>query len=155
MMENVGAKLKGEFSRVDYDIYRKGDNCLKQINAEFPSYIQGLYFHDYIGNISSTNAFRNPEKENKVDLVYKPRFPVCGGWKIDWNQGYSMPTKYHLSFDEEVKDGYILEIGFFHNYDVLLAEDYKVNIVLPFGAYDIEVSSNSSYTYRSTCPLKE
>lgn len=54
-----------------------------------------------------------------------------------------MPTKYHLSFDEEITDGYILEMSFFHNYDVLLAEDYNVNVVLPFGAYDIEVSVNS------------
>lgn len=38
-LENVGAKLKGEFSRVDYDYLRKGDNCLKQISAEYPSYI--------------------------------------------------------------------------------------------------------------------
>ena len=38
-LENVGAKLKGEFSRVDYDYYRKGDNCLKQISAEYPVYI--------------------------------------------------------------------------------------------------------------------
>lgn len=53
-----------------------------------------------------------------------------------------MPTKYHLSVDEQVTNGYILEVSFFHNYDVLLAEDYSVNIVLPFGAYDIEVSAN-------------
>lgn len=138
-MENVGAKLKGEFSRVDYDYLRKGDNCLKQISAEFPSYIQNMYFTDYIGNISSTNAFRDQEN-GKVSLVYKPRFPVCGGWKIDWNQGYNMPTKYHLAADDHVAQGYILEVSFFHNYDVLLAEDYNVNIILPYGAYDIEVS---------------
>ena len=83
-LENVGAKLKGEFSRVDYDYYRKGDNCLKTIFAEYPVYIQGMYFHDYIGNISSTNAFRD-EEAGKVSLNYHPRFPVCGGWKIDWN----------------------------------------------------------------------
>lgn len=122
-LENVGAKLKGEFSRVDYDYFRKGDNCLKQISAEYPDYINGMYFHDYIGNISSTHAFRDKEA-SKVSLNYKPRFPVCGGWKVDWNQGYNMPTKYHLSMDEEIRDGYIMEIGFFHGYDVLIAEDY-------------------------------
>ena len=52
-----------------------------------------------------------------------------------------MPTKYHLQFDEEIYDGFILEINYFHNYDVLLAEDYTVNVVLPYGAYDIEVSA--------------
>lgn len=108
--------------------------------AEYPSYIQGMYFHDYIGNISSTNAFRNQE-EGKVTLNYRTRFPICGGWKTDWNQGYNMPTKYHLQFDEEIYDGFILEINYFHNYDVLLAEDYSVNVVLPYGAYDIEVSA--------------
>jgi len=51
-----------------------------------------------------------------------------------------MPTKYHLSKDEETNEGYILEMSFFHNYDVLLAENYFVNVVLPYGAYDIEVS---------------
>ncbi len=83
-LENIGAKLKGEFSRVDYDYYRKGDNCLKTIFAEYPAYIQGMYFHDYIGNISSTNAYRDKE-EGKVSLNYRTRFPVCGGWKVDWN----------------------------------------------------------------------
>ena len=28
-LENIGAKVKGEFSRVDFEYYRKGDNCLK------------------------------------------------------------------------------------------------------------------------------
>jgi hypothetical protein len=83
-LENVGAKLKGEFSRVDYDYYGQGDNCLKSIMAEYPWYIQGMYFNDFIGNISSTNAFRDQE-EGRVSLTYRTRFPVCGGWKIDWN----------------------------------------------------------------------
>ena len=84
-LENIGAKLKGEFSRVDFEYYRKGDNCLKQISAKYPWYIQGMYFNDYIGNISTTNAYR---EEDHVSLKYYPRFPICGGWKTDWNQGY-------------------------------------------------------------------
>ena len=81
-MENIGSKLKGEFSRVDFEYYRKGENCLKQISARYPWYIQSMYFNDYIGNISSTNAYR---EEDHVSLKYYPRYPICGGWKVDWN----------------------------------------------------------------------
>ena len=66
-LENVGSKLKGEYSRVDFEYYRRGDNCLKSISAVYPWYIQSMYFHDYIGNISSTNALR---EDDRVSLKY-------------------------------------------------------------------------------------
>ena len=90
-----------------------------------------MYFHDYIGNISSTMATR---EEDHVSLRYYPRFPICGGWKVDWNQGYQMPTKYHLTRSLDDPDLYTLEFDFLHNYDVLLAENYTVEIILPLGA---------------------
>lgn len=65
-----------------------------------------------------------------------------------------MPTKYHLSKDEEISDGYILEMSFFHNYDVLLAEDYNVNVVLPYGAYDIEVSFHYLIFFKDRCAIR-
>ena len=141
-MENIGSKLKGEFSRVDFEYYRKGENCLKQISARYPWYIQSMYFNDYIGNISSTNAYR---EEDHVSLKYYPRYPICGGWKVDWNQGYQMPTKYHLTRSLDDPDQYTLEFDFLHNYDVLLAENYTVEIIFPFGATDFKVSNASFY----------
>ena len=138
-VENIGSKLKGEYSRVDFEYLRKGDNCLKSISAVYPWYIQSMYFHDYIGNISSTNALR---EDDRVALKYQPRFPICGGWKTDWNQGYQMPTKYHLTRSLEDENLYTLEFDFLHNYDVLLAENYTVEITLPYGASDFQVSSS-------------
>ena len=87
--------------------------------------------------MSSSNAIR--EEEN-VNVDYYPRFPVCGGWKIDWNMGYKMPTKYHLSRLSGSENKYTLEIPFLYNYDILLAEDYTVEVILPYGATDITVS---------------
>ena len=141
-LDNIGAKVKGEFSRVDFEYYRKGDNCLKQISAKYPWYIQSMYFHDYIGNISTTNALR---QESQVDLRYAPRYPICGGWKVDWNQGYQMPTKYHLTRAADDADLYTLEFDFLHNYDVLLAENYTVEVILPFGASDFVIESPVEY----------
>ena len=113
---------------------------MRQITAKYPWYIQNLYYHDYIGNISSTAAIR---EEEHVKSEYTPRYPICGGWKADWNMGYKMPTKYHLNRESRNADSYILEIPFLHNYDVLFAEDYTVEIILPYGATDISVSLQS------------
>mmetsp|Transcript_16736 Transcript_16736/g.21151 ORF Transcript_16736/g.21151 Transcript_16736/m.21151 type:complete len:204 (+) Transcript_16736:847-1458(+) len=108
---------------------------MRQITAKFPWYIQNLYFHDFIGNISTTNAIR---EEEIVKVGYSPRFPICGGWKTDWNQGYKMPTKYHLRLEDSSQGIYKLEIPFLYNYDVLLAENYFVEVILPYGASDIQ-----------------
>ena len=142
-LENIGAHLKGEFNRVDFHKKGNGRNCMEMITAKYPWYIQNLYFHDYIGNISSTNALR---EEQHVNVDYYPRFPVCGGWQVDWNMGYKMPTKYHLNRLSESDNMYTLEIPFLYNYDVLLAEDYTVEVILPYGATDISVSNQSCDT---------
>ena len=54
-----------------------------------------------------------------------------------------MPTKYHLSRSLEDENLYSLEFDFLHNYDVLLAENYTVEIILPYGASDFKVSTIS------------
>ena len=136
-MENIGAKVKGQYSRFDLDIKNAGKSCLREITSEYPYYIKNMYIHDYIGNISSTHALRT---HTAVNLQYEPRFPVCGGWQIDWNQGYSMPVRFHLSESRETPNLYKLKIPFYHNYENLLAEDYSVQVTLPFGATDIDVS---------------
>jgi len=136
-LENIGAQLKGEFNRIDFHNKGSGQNCMRQIVAKYPWYIQNLYYNDFIGNISSTFAFRH---EEHVSVEYMPRYPVCGGWKVDWNMGYKMPTKYHLSKVAQEDDMYSLEINFLHNYDVLLAENYTFEVILPYGASEITVS---------------
>ena len=57
-LQNIGAELIGGFNRIDFHASTNGQNCVKQITAKYPWYIQSLYFHDFIGNISSTNALR-------------------------------------------------------------------------------------------------
>ena len=54
--------------------------------------------------------------------------------------GYKVPTKYHLTRESEGDNLYTLEIPFLYNYDVLLAEEYTVEVILPYGATDITVS---------------
>lgn len=69
-----------------------------------------------------------------------PRYQVCGGWKTDWTQTYSIPTKYHLTTKDDDLDFYMFNFTYLHAYDVLLTEDYTVEVTLPYGAHDIKVS---------------
>ena len=74
---NEGAAVKGEWGRVDFNMYNPNDgkNSIKGFKTTLPRYIRGLYFYDYIGNISTSNAFRGPEV---VQFDIDPRFPIFG-----------------------------------------------------------------------------
>jgi len=61
LIKNEGAKLVGEYSRVDYNDYTReaGKSALKSLYAEYPVHTWGMYYTDDIGNISTSNAFRD------------------------------------------------------------------------------------------------
>ena len=60
-IENVGAKLEGEFGRVDYDNHGRhgGMNALKRLKAKLPLRSNNLWYRDEIGNVSTSRAVRN------------------------------------------------------------------------------------------------
>ena len=78
-----------------------------------PKYIRGLYYYDFIGNISTSVARRD---EDKVSFEIEPRFPIFGQWKTDFNFGYNMPTKYHLYQNQNKPDNYIFNFTFMHDF---------------------------------------
>lgn len=96
-----------------------------------------MYYWDYIGNISSSNAFR---EEDFVRFRIEPRFPVFGHWKTDWSQGYNIPTRYHLFKNEEENGGrFVFNYTFDFDIADILAENFTLKINLPEGATDIKV----------------
>ena len=67
---NLGAGIDGQFSRIDYMPHinpNQGQNAVADLSIDFPDYIHGLYYYDYIGNISSSSARRN---NGKVEMTY-------------------------------------------------------------------------------------
>lgn len=135
---NEAAGIKGEFGRVDYNQYdpNAANYAIKSLNSVLPRYIRGLYYWDYIGNISTSNAFRDQEH---VKFEIEPRFPIFGQWKTDWSQGYNMPTMHHLFYDEKEPNRYYFNYTFLHDYNDILAENYTLKIILPEGATNIKV----------------
>jgi len=136
-IENIGAKLEGEFGRIDYDEYGRhgGKNAIKKLRAHLPLKSFGLWYRDEIGNVSTSRAAREWE-EVRLDLT--PRFPIMGGWKSNFNIGYNLPTKFHVLTDEN--DNYNLNVTFGLPYNDLLARNYSVRIVLPEGSDNIKVN---------------
>lgn len=138
-MFNEAAGIDGQFSRVDYMPHvnpNNGQNAINSIGTLLPQYIHGLYYYDYIGNISSSNAERQAEY---VVFQIEPRFPIFGQWKTDWNQGYNMPTAYHLFQNVKNMNQHTLEVDYMHSYDKSLTSDYTVRVILPEGADNIQV----------------
>ena len=142
---NVGAKLIGEFGRVDFDDegVRGGKNALRALYSKLPLRANNLWYRDEIGNVSTSRAFRDWD-DVKLDLEL--RFPLLGGWKSNYNVGYSLPTKFHVSLNEEGQ--YKLNMTFGLGYDDLLAKNYSYKIILPENSEVLRVKlplESSSY----------
>ena len=145
---NEGAGIKGEWGRVDYNMYNPSDgkNAIKSLHSQLPRYIRGLYYYDYIGNISSSTAHRG---DDVVEFDITPRFPIFGQWNTDWNQGYNMPTRYHLFQESARSEHYVFNFTFMHSYKDILAENYTLKVILPEGAIDIQVRHIKIISYIS------
>ena len=145
-IENIGAKLIGEFGRIDYDGgITGGKNALKSIRAKLPLRAWGLWYRDEIGNVSSSNARR---EMNDVDLLLTPRFPILGGWKSNYDIGYNLPTKFHVTTNN--KGNYMVNLTFGMPYHNMLARNYTVKIILPESADNIKVKLPIDTQYHVT-----
>ena len=130
-IENIGAKLEGEFDRNDYDPtnIKGGRNAFTQLEAELPLRSWGLWYRDEIGNVSTSNAVR--EWDN-VKLYLYPRFPILGGWKSNFGIGFNLPSKFHINTDN--LGNYKVNLNFGMPFNDIVARNYTMEIILPSGA---------------------
>ena len=89
-VEHTGAKLTGEWSRLDYQsnptVYAR--NALQAMVMDLPAPARALYYRDEIGNISTSKV---KATRTKMDVILEPRYPLFGGWKTKFTFGYSLP----------------------------------------------------------------
>ena len=102
-----------------------------------PVYANNLYYVDAIGNISESNAYRGIDE---VRFEIKPRFPVMGGWKTSWSQGYLFPADKYISYNEQDSTQYVFTTQLSHQYEGITAEDFTLKIILPEGASNIQIN---------------
>ena len=96
-IQNAGAKLEGQFSRLDYarSFHMPGSpqNALPSLKLVLPAGAHDMYYRDVIGNISTSNVLHGPI------LELMPRFPLLPGWKTVHTMGYNLPASAVLSVD--------------------------------------------------------
>jgi len=131
-----GAKLKGSFSRYDYQRNEDGVSSIKSFKTVLPAAARDVYYRDEIGNISTSHM---REMQDSVELELRPRFPLFGGWKTHYVIGYNVPS-YEYLFHKG--DNFALKIRFMdHVYDDQVVDHATVKIILPEGATNIRLDA--------------
>ncbi|KAF9108003.1 dolichyl-diphosphooligosaccharide--protein glycosyltransferase subunit 1 [Mortierella sp. AM989] len=134
---NRGAQLKGQFSRIDYQLNpmaaREGNGILS-LMTQVPKLARDIYYRDEIGNISTSILMEQPDH---ILMTLKPRFPIFGGWNTTWYTGYNVPLDGYLRVTSTGK--YILKVPVYVPLKFTTYDEIEIRIVLPEGARDVNV----------------
>lgn len=143
---HTGAKLIGEFGRVDFSSkgHKKGGrNSLFGLVAILPLKANNLWYRDEIGNVSTSYSER--EWDNvKMDLEF--RFPLLGGWKNSFNIGYNLPSKFFI--EQNNLGDYKLKTNFGFPFNQVLAKTYTLRVILPENAYVSKINLPLHESYK-------
>ncbi|XP_071520803.1 dolichyl-diphosphooligosaccharide--protein glycosyltransferase subunit 1 [Panulirus ornatus] len=129
---HTGAKLKGPFSRYDYQREHNSYSSIKSFKTIMPASAKDVYYRDEIGNISTSHM---RVQDDAVELDLRPRFPLFGGWKTHYKIGYNVPSYEYLysSGDEYILKMRILD----HVFDDVSIDELVLKIILPEGVRGI------------------
>jgi oligosaccharyltransferase complex subunit alpha (ribophorin I) len=131
-----GAKLKGSFSRLDFQMDRRGSKqpVVRSFKTILPGRASDIYYRDQIGNISTSIV---NTKTDKVEVELRPRFPLFGGWRTNYVLGYNIPTaEFLFSSGSE----YALKVRLVdHIFDNVVIDKLRVKIILPETSKNIKM----------------
>lgn len=134
-LENRGARLKNQFSRVQWQMTQYANpptSALRELKVPLKVGASNPYFTDDIGNVS-TSRWRSGAREAMLEL--RPRYPVFGGWKYSFKIGWDAELK---AFLRKLKgEGYALKVPFLEGPRMgegIEYEKVEVRVILPEGA---------------------
>lgn len=136
---HIGAKLKGPFSRFEYQRDQSnGVSSVRSFNVELPKMSYDIYFRDGIGNISTSNVRKT---SSKTIVSIRPRFPLFGGWGTDFVLGYSLPLDEFMKVSEAGdQTGLIIPFSDLL-YESMFIDEAIVKIFLPAGSNNIVIEN--------------
>ncbi|KAH7119022.1 Ribophorin I [Dendryphion nanum] len=142
-LQNLGAKLKNHFSRVEWQKTQYMNppiSALKALNLPLHPGSLNPYFIDDIGNVS-TSRFRPGRKEANLEL--KPRYPIFGGWKYSFRVGWDANLSTYLR-KLSTGESYVLKVPFLEGPRQPEGIEYaRVNlrVILPEGATNVKFTT--------------
>ncbi|KAJ3639816.1 hypothetical protein Zmor_003152 [Zophobas morio] len=134
---HTGAKLKGSFSRYDYQRDSSSSHhSIKSYRTILPAAAYNIYYRDSNGNISTSQV---RTRKDWIELELRPRFPLFGGWRSSYTLGYSVPSYQYLF--RRTGASYVLNMRLLdHVFDDMHVEELETKIVLPVGVRDVVIS---------------
>ncbi|CAK1544429.1 unnamed protein product [Leptosia nina] len=135
-IEHTGAKLKGPFSRYDYQQdHHSGPASVRSYKTFLPASAADVYYRDTNGNISTSNM---KVKKDSVELDLRPRYPLFGGWKTHYTLGYNVPSYEYLYHSG---NEYLLKMRVIdHVVDDMQVDELVTKVILPEGAHSIKAN---------------
>lgn len=145
-LKNDGAKVKGQFSRLSYQIQTFQQlplyGTMKSLTLYLPPGISSPYYYDLIGNVSTSKFRPSPLLSQNVPsnrpaqwsvLELRPRYPLLGGWNYSFTLGWDAPLGDSVKYDAK-KNKYILGVPFWTPVPGASVDHAEVKIILPEGA---------------------
>nr|CAH8845720.1 unnamed protein product [Trichobilharzia regenti] len=130
---NMGAKLRGPFSRLDFDYGIGQQLAVNSLKTSLPASAKDIYYRDEIGNISTSTV---SDSLDSVEVTLVPRFPLMGGWKTRYTLGYNIPA---YEFLYRSGSQFALAMRFVdHVYENQVVQDLTLKIVLPETVSDVQ-----------------
>jgi len=143
---NRAAALKGEFNRVPFvHVKYSGKDkspfpvghTLLSVDAIVPGDAFNIHYRDVIGNVSTSHARR--ESGNTL-VEIKPRFPMLGGWKTEFDLSYEIPATAAKRLLQGSNDQYVVWVPVEHAIKNVHADNVELEIILPPGATEVSVA---------------
>uniref|UniRef100_A0A915N166 Dolichyl-diphosphooligosaccharide--protein glycosyltransferase subunit 1 n=1 Tax=Meloidogyne javanica TaxID=6303 RepID=A0A915N166_MELJA len=125
---NKGAFLRGSFSRLDFQMDRRGmkQPVVRSFKSILPPATRDIYYRDEIGNISTSSVY---PRNDRVEVELRPRFPLFGGWRTNYVLGYNIPSS---SFLHSSGSNYALRMKMMDRlFDNAVVQKLRLKIILP------------------------
>jgi oligosaccharyltransferase complex subunit alpha (ribophorin I) len=164
---HTGAKLKGSFSRHDYQRDPNGQpSSYRYLTAHLPATAFDIYYRDIIGmsvtiskplpplhrftinlfgislycrgDVGNVSTSHVRKGRGAMIMDIEPRYPIMGGWSADFYIGYSVPLTDFLATDATDSARFILTAPFATPFPVAAIDEIEVRVILPEGASTIQ-----------------
>ncbi|KAI0368147.1 oligosaccharyl transferase alpha subunit [Pilatotrama ljubarskyi] len=146
-LHNAGPRLKGHFSRLEYQTQnyfgRPAAHMMAGVNLLLPPGIHSVYYTDLIGNVSTSHLRSTPSvpkgaNTNSFSLLeLRPRYPLMGGWNYSFTLGWDSPLQDYAGYDKATGK-YVVGVPLITAIPTAVVDDAEITIILPEGATDID-----------------
>jgi len=144
IVHHDGSELKNNFNRIAFQkskFYTETPSSVKDMIFVLPPKATDIFFVDTIGNVS-TSAFHKDETRTLLQVL--PRYPLFGGWKYTWSQGYNNPLDSNVKYSSTLKK-YVFQAPILLSLKHVPVDYFKLKIILPEGARNVDINLPYSF----------